>query len=274
MSRTGEEAASFQPRDREFGFDRKVLRDSWRSGSLEWLETNGLGGWAGSSLSGANTRRYHGLLVAAASPPRVRLVLLSKLEETILTNGSRYELGCNHFPGVIHPQGHLYLDRFTKDPFPRFEYEAGGVRLCKTVAAVRGKNTTLVQYKVQKAPGSFFLELRPLIAGRHIHGLVQANDQITRQGVFSNGSFRVTPYPGIPEIFVFVPGADFRPDPGWYFNFEYPAERERGLDFREDLFSHGSFRLTLEAGSKVTVAVSTSDPTVGDAGQHLARERQ
>jgi len=70
----------------------------------EWLETNGLGGFASSTISGLNTRRYHGLLTAALTPPVGRFVLLSKLEETLIVNGERFELSANQYPGAVHPQ--------------------------------------------------------------------------------------------------------------------------------------------------------------------------
>ena len=83
-----------------------------------WLETNGLGGFASSTIIGLNTRRYHGLLVAATKAPVGRLVLLSKLEETLLIEGKRFDLSANRYPGVIHPQGFHYLKQFRLDPFP------------------------------------------------------------------------------------------------------------------------------------------------------------
>ena len=75
----------------------------------EWLETNGLGGFASSTILGLNTRRYHGLLTAATHPPVGRVVLLSKLEETLTLHGERFDLCCNEYPGVVYPQGHLAL---------------------------------------------------------------------------------------------------------------------------------------------------------------------
>lgn len=66
----------------------------------EWVETNGIGGFASGTINGCNTRRYHGLLVAAVKPPVGRFVLLSKLEETLAVNGRAYELGTNRYPGV------------------------------------------------------------------------------------------------------------------------------------------------------------------------------
>src|SRR5499426_4226082 len=116
----------------------------------EWLETNGLGGFASSTITGLNTRRYHGLLTAATKPPVGRFVLLSKLEETLIIDGRRYELSSNQYPGVIHPQGFNYQTGFRLDPFPRFTYEVEGVRLEKSVFMVQGENTTVVQYELTK----------------------------------------------------------------------------------------------------------------------------
>ena len=93
----------------------------------EWLETNGLGGWASSSVIGAHTRRYHGLLVAAVIPPAERMVLLSKLDETIITGDQRMELGVNLYPDqTIKPNGNDFLTGFSKELFPQWAYEPTG----------------------------------------------------------------------------------------------------------------------------------------------------
>src|SRR5205814_4852554 len=126
----------------------------------EWLETNGLGGWVSSSIIGCNTRRYHGLLIAATKPPAERMALLSKLDETIIAGDNRYELNCNQYDGaVIHPQGYQYLQSFTKDLFPEWIYKVNGIQLKKTITMLHGENTTLIIYDVIKAPSSFTLEL-------------------------------------------------------------------------------------------------------------------
>ena len=90
-------------------FDRAICGDLQQALRHEWLETNGLGGFAGSTIVGLNTRRYHGLLVAATKPPGGRFVLLSKLEETLVVDGNRFELSANQYPGVVHPDGQRYL---------------------------------------------------------------------------------------------------------------------------------------------------------------------
>jgi len=110
-------------------FERETWSDLEVALRLEWLETNGLGGFASSTIIGLNTRRYHGLLVAATKPPVGRVVLLSKVEETLCIDGKRFDLSANRYPGVIHPQGFRYLTQFRLDPFPVFTYEVEGIEI-------------------------------------------------------------------------------------------------------------------------------------------------
>jgi predicted glycogen debranching enzyme len=122
--------------------DQESCRNLETALAREWLETNGIGGFSSSTIVGLNTRRYHGLLTAATRPPVGRLVLLSKLEETLIVDGQRYELSANQYPGAVHPQGFQYQTGFRLDPFPRFTYEIQAVRLEKSVFMVQGENTT------------------------------------------------------------------------------------------------------------------------------------
>ena len=154
--------------------DQESCRNLERALSHEWLETNGIGGFSSSTITGLNTRRYHGLLTAATKPPVGRLVLLSKLEETLIIDGRRYELSANQYPGAVHPQGFNYQTGFSLDPFPVFTYEVEGVRLEKSVFMVQGENTTVVQYEIREAGSQadslrYSLEIRPLIAFRDYH---------------------------------------------------------------------------------------------------------
>src|SRR6266481_9234602 len=100
--------------------DSSICGDLAQALDREWLETNGLGGFASSTITGLNTRRYHGLLVAATNPPIGRALLLSKLEETLVIGDNRYELSSNQYPGVIHPEGYRFLQSFRLDPYPIF----------------------------------------------------------------------------------------------------------------------------------------------------------
>jgi glycogen debranching enzyme len=252
--------------------DREITQDLERAARLEWRETNGLGGWAGTTVAGLNSRRSHGLLVAAT--PAGRQVLLSRLDETLHVDGGSFDLGCNQFPGTIAPQGFQHLASFTQDLFPTFEYEVGGVRLRKTVAAVDGENTTLVLYEVLEAPGPFILSLRPFVAARDLETLASANGEISQEISFADGTLRLHPYASTPEVFLLVPGAELHSHPQWWYRFEYEADRRRGFDFQEDLWTPGLFGRELGPGDRFGVIVSTASPAGRDAFVLFEKERK
>ena len=121
-----------------------MTRLSRKSGSV----TNGLGGYASSTVLGINTRKYHGLLVAALHPPGDRTVCLAKLDEEVCVGNNIYPLGANEFHGKIFPQGYLFLKEFSVSPFPRYVYSVQGVEVRKTIFMPREKNAVAVVYKV------------------------------------------------------------------------------------------------------------------------------
>jgi predicted glycogen debranching enzyme len=251
-----------------------ILRQFETASQYEWLETNGLGGWASSSVIFTNTRRYHGLLVAATLPPAERMALVSKLDETIVVDDQRIELATNLYrDGVISPAGNRYISKFTKSLFPEWTYEAAGVKLKKTIAMVQGENTTLVVYEIIKAPAGAVLELQPFLSVRKYHALMHANDAIHWDYNFDQGIFFNQPYDGTPRIFIKVPGSDFHPRPDWYRYFNYAVEQYRGLDFEEDLFTHGHFSMPIKKGDTIGIVISTENPAGKDAGHLLQQER-
>jgi predicted glycogen debranching enzyme len=238
----------------------------------EWLETNGLGGWASSSVSGANTRRYHGLLVAATRPPLGRVVLLSKVDETIQLGSEQIELGCNIFPDALNPAGHERLTAFARDLFPVWRFSIGDAILEKTVVAIHGENTTVVEYRLIGGSAPVILGLRPFIAGRDHHGLLH-EDGPGPVWRFGNGAFVTGPLAAGAQLFLSVRGADLVSMPQWWHRFEYPRERERGFDFHEDLWTPGVLRVPLAPGESVHLVASTNDPTGRDPAALIANER-
>ena len=252
--------------------NRAVLQNFADASQHEWLETNGLGGWASSSIIGANTRRYHGLLTAAIVPPAERMVLLSKLDETIVTGDKRIELGVNVYANnVVAPLGHHYLNRFTKELFPEWEYEAEGIKLRKTIAMVNGENTTLIIYDVVESAEPFTLELLPLMAARGYHSLNHEGPQMHWDADFTDGIFHNMP-DGQNHVFISIPGAAYEHTPRWFNNFEYPVEQYRGLDFQEDLFNHGTFSVELKQGDSIGIIISTEDVSGRNAHELLSKE--
>ncbi|MEP6820274.1 MAG: amylo-alpha-1,6-glucosidase [bacterium] len=255
-------------------FDQELCGNLETALPCEWLETNGLGGFASSTIVGLNTRRYHGLLTAATKPPVGRVVMLSKLEEVLIIDGRRYELSANQYPGVIHPQGHQFQTNFRLDPFPVFTYEVEGLRLEKSVFMVQGQNTSVVQYELEDGPRqemppptSIKLEIRPLLAFRDYHNTTHENGALNPHVVVEAGTATVTPYNDLPSLhFAHDPGEVSR-NGSWYRNFEYSVERERGLDYAEDLFSPFAITLDLASLNRTTIIASTERHDISKADE-------
>ena len=248
-----------------------ILHDFERASRLEWLEADGLGGWASSTLSGSHSRRYHGLLVVALDPPVQRMLAVSKLDETLHLGETSHELGSNRYPGAVHPQGHRLLTAFRRDLFPVFEWRVAGIELRKTVAAIHGESTVVVAYEVLAAPGRFVLELRPFLTWRDIHAL-GPDVPLPERVAVEAGTMRWYPEDDRPEITIRVPGAAFEHHTDWYHRFRYEAERERGLEYEEDLWTPGLFMVELGAGDRVAVVLSAGEPDPRDGFELLAEE--
>ncbi len=236
-----------------------------RATKLEWLETNGIGGFASSTIAGLNTRRYHGLLIAATKPPVGRMMLLSKLDETLISGDRRYELSANQYPGAVHPQGHQSAYQFRLDPFPISCYRIDGLELEKRIFMVHGENTTVVEYELKGPAGEYTLELRPLIAFRDYHGATHENSALDPTVIAGDGMAKMTPYQDMPSLYFGYGDAELERGGEWYRNFEYAVELERGLDFREDLFNPFVLRFKLKPGAVATVIAST-EPRAAEAG--------
>jgi predicted glycogen debranching enzyme len=254
----------------------EILQNWDESSRREWLITNGIGGYASSSLSGANTRRYHGLLVPAFSPPLGRAVLFSKLEEEIRVEDQLYLLSANKYRSVVQPQGFRHLTYFGNTPVPTFTYifHEDTVVLEKRIWMAYGKNTVYIQYHLVKAPESIRLRLIPLMAYKDYH-----TEQHRWDGFFgrltheSNGRLKFLAYDeAAPLYFDLTPSFDFTDESGWFYNFEHPREMERGLDCTEDLYCPGRFDGTLSIGQTVTLVATVETDLPEEAGKVLEAE--
>jgi predicted glycogen debranching enzyme len=261
--------------DNRIQIDSLTCADLPEASSREWLETNGIGGFASSTIIGLNSRRYHSLLTAATKPPVGRVVLLSKLEETLVIDAGRFELSTNQYKGAIHPRGYLYLDSFRLDPFPVFTYRVDDIQIEKSVFLVQGENTVVVQYSLPGAPTTrCILEVRPLIAFRDFHSTTHANDAISRKVENVPGRVAIQPYPDLP-ILHFAHNAGAVDAAGlWFYNFEYEREKERGLDSSEDLYSPFHLRFQLGKDSPGIMIASTIDQHTAAEARSLERQER
>ena len=244
---------------RVISIDETTCRDYSKSSHLEWLETNGLGSFASGTVSGANTRRYHGLLVASLHPPVDRFVMLAKLEESFVLGDERFELSSNQFPFTVSPKGYSLIQEFRPNPFPCWTYNLNGLLLEKSVFMLHGENTTVIRYELLNPQGHFaVLAVRPFVAFRDYHSLTSENGSIRRLPEKDEpGLVQLRPYDGLPSLQLHHNGVGFTVQPDWYRQFEYLEELDRGLDFREDLFSYGYFSFELSANSPTVFLVAT-----------------
>ena len=240
-------------------FDESVCRNMKEATSREWLETNGIGGFASSTVSGIHTRRYHGLLIAATKPPVGRMLMVSKFEETLVVGSERFDLSANEYPGVIHPRGFDLLTGFRLDPWPIYTFEAGGMKLEKSVFMAYGQDTTVVSYELVAASigVEVKLELRPLVAGRDYNSTTHENGAISRHYEIVPSMVSFAPYDGLPRIYIAHNASAVEEQSVWYKNFIYRVEGERGLDYVEDLFNPFLLRFTLATGTAANVIAST-----------------
>jgi predicted glycogen debranching enzyme len=247
-------------------FDRSICTDLQTGLRREWLETNGLGGFACGTIAGANTRRYHGLLTVALNPPGGRMLLVSKLEETLVIGGTRVDLSTNEYAtnehaSVIRPEGYLLLSNFRLDPFPTWTFEVEGLRLEKTVFMPQGSNTVQVEYKLLQAPHGAepALEVRPLVAFRDYHSTTHENGGLNSAIEVAPNLVSLQPYAGLPRLYFAHDAIHAYAQGYWYKNFFYSVEQERGLDFLEDLFN--PFVLTWKLSDKQSaIVIASTEP--------------
>ena len=253
-----------------------ACRDLAVSTRREWLETNGRGGFAFGTAAGLRTRRYHGLLTVATRPPGGRMLLLSSLEEGVTLGDNRWELGCNGYPEVVHPAGHELLSGFELTLFPTWTYQLGAVRLSRSVCAPHGEDAVILTYTATGLPPEgAALTLRPLLAYRDYHSLQRENGAVSATVVQGDGWVRFCPYEGCPPLFLCAGELEYEATGCWYRHFEYAVERERGLDWKEDLYNPGTLRLTLRPEEPLFVIAASARPRgAGELDKGLANERK
>jgi len=223
---------------------RDVCGDFGEATSREWLEANGLGGYASSTVCGANTRKYHGLLVGATRHAIGRYVFLSSLEESVIQGDKEYAISTNIYEDidypdqdVIHPEGYKHLVEFRLDPFPVAVFEVGESRIEKTIFMVHGENTVVILYRLLAPSKGCQLNVRPLLAFRYYHRLSEKNSFFDESVEEMEGVIGMSPYYELPAMHLYHNARMILSGAYWYYNFKYPRERERRLEDQEDLLS-------------------------------------
>jgi len=234
-------------------FGRSTLGDLARASQLEWLVTNGLGGFAGSTIIGLNTRRYHGVLIAARRPPVERIALVSRLTETLLIDGCEYPLFTARPGGGAHPRGHLFLERFTNDPVPTWTWQIGDVLLIKSLFMPYGRNSSVITYKVMNGGHEIELRLRPHFLFRDFHGTTYRNAGFEDNTSVTDNSLKLQPFANAPTVHAGWDRGSFILDPRWEGSNFLSEEAARGLEAHEDDYSNGYLRIPNLHGSATII---------------------
>ncbi len=233
----------------------------------EWLIANGLGGYASSTITGANTRKYHGLLVASKNPPVERRLLLSKLEETVEAGGDKFSLSTNKYPGTVYPKGYECLKSFSLAPLPTFGYSIGGTEIKKIIFTVHKKNATVIRYEV-KTRGPAEISLSPLANDRDFHANTTEKINFSQDARGNGTSIRRD---GKDVLLLQSDACAFSKKESWYENMLYDLETERGEGDRDSHFCPGEFGVQI-AGDSVFHILATDGTDVGTSFEQLYRD--
>jgi predicted glycogen debranching enzyme len=235
----------------------------------EWLETDGLGGFAMGRVAGPRTRRYHGLLVAATTPPTGRVMLVSGLDATVETTGGRWSLSAQRYAGEATADD-THLETFTQAPWPTWTFRLpDGTRLVHELFMRVGAARVFLSWRLLTDAAPARLTVRPFLAGRDFHALMHENAALSFAPERVGGQIRFRPYAGTPAIAVASNGA-YVHEPFWYRRFLYEEEQRRGLDCEEDLASPGAWRFDLAAGEATMVFATEVAGEVSMASARLA----
>ncbi len=258
-------------------FNKEQLINLEYSLYQEIIRSNRAGSYLSTSISGCNTRKYHGLLVSPIENfGGEKHVLLSSLDETVVQNGAEFNLGIHRYKGgTYEPKGHKYIQNLEFDSIPKITYRVGGVVLTKERLLVEKEEQILIRYTLAEATSPTTLRLKPFLAFRNIHQLSKAN-------MFANTKYHKTVngistclYEGYPDLYMQLSKTnDFVAIPDWYYNVEYLKELERGYDYLEDLFVPGYFELPLKKGESVVFAAGLRQANPVSLKQRFTREHK
>lgn len=226
----------------------------------EYLITNGIGGYCSSSFSGANTRRYHGLLVASFNPPTDRKVLVSKIEEKIIVDENEYNLSANQYPGTIHPNGFQFITNYKVDNNQAIiNFKHNDFSITKLLSVIQGENTTVIQY-INNGSSSIQLELNPMLVYKDYHGLFKQAEEFdfyTEQS--GETALKVFAKYEAEPLYIKVSAGTWNLHHSWYKDFELVVEDERGFLFTEDAMNLGTLSVSLMPGENIIINFSTKE---------------
>jgi len=244
---------------------RSTCVDLAESERLEWLETNGIGGYSSGTVAGMRSRRYHGLLVAATKPPLGRAVLLSGFDEKVTIAGKSYSLSTARYENTVSPEGYKFLTGFRLDPYPIWTFSLDGVEVERRLFMPHGENTAVMSWALLPNVPDASLELTPMLAFRDHHHLRHEIANFPYDYQVGIGTVRFEGFDGFPALKLACNAQKIDELGVWYRDFAYTIEKERGFDFTEDVFAPCVFNFDL--AKPAVVIASTEEHRFEDAAE-------
>ena len=220
----------------------------------EWIITNGIGGFASSTIIGANTRKYHGLLIAPLTPPARRYLMLSKLDESVEIRGKKYNLYTNICQNYIS-HGYNYLEEFEKEYAPVFKYKIEQVEITKVICMEYGHNTVGVYYKIKNGKFKIKLTLAPIINFRDFHQMntnhyfnVYQNINKNKVKLIIDGNAQTPIYMNLSD------GNYIKHENDTFLNMFYMEEDKRGFYPEENHSVPGVYEVEIPANEEKEIS--------------------
>ncbi len=234
------------------------MNDGTLTSSAEWLEADGLGGFASGTSTGFRTRRYHALLLTATTPPTGRMVLVNGFDAWVETANGRFAITSQRYaPDVIGGDGATRIEAFGWEPWPHWIFKLeDGTRIEFELFVPKWQPMTCLSWKLLGPSKDARLFVRPLLSGRDYHSLHKSNPAFRFDATVKTDRVSWQPYTDVPGVTALTNG-DYFHDPHWYYNFLYDDERARGLDCEEDLAAPGILSWNLADG-KAALVFTTS----------------
>lgn len=238
-------------------FGQSFLDDFEKAVPKEWIWANGLGGYASSTFFGLNTRKYHGLLVAAYDPPEDRRVCLEKLDEEVRLGKDVFMLGCSEFQNVMFPDGHKFLEEFSMAPFPKFAYKAKSVELSKMVLVPHEENAVVSLYSISnKGDSEATIRVFPLVNSRGFHAVTNRHDgHLEFSQDSKNAEVSVSSNAPHSVLKLRATNGQYLHEEKWIDRMFYRVEAIRGESSFDDCFQPGCFEMIVDAGKSQEFAV-------------------
>ena len=243
-------------------FDKTVLTNLEKSLTKELLRTNRSGAYSSSTLTGCNTRKFHGhLVIPIPEMDSDNHILLSSLDETIIQHGAEFNLGVHEYEGGhFSPNGHKYIREFKCEVIPSTIYRVGGVIISKEQLMVANESRVITKYTLLQAHSATTIRFKPFLAFRSVHTLSKANDMANADAGQAKKGVAYKLYPAYPNLYIqFSKQPNYTHAPNWYNNIMYAKEQERGFPYTEDLLVPGTFEMPIKKGESIYVSAGISE---------------